>query len=56
MNRRYFCGLLVLLAISEWLLFAAILMKSEIPGSDFIALYTAAKLVVTSELKHMKSV
>ena len=48
MNRRYFCGLLVLLAISEWLLFAAILMKSEIPGSDFIALYTAAKLVDTS--------
>ena len=45
MNRRYFCTWLVLLAISESLLFTAILMKSEIPGSDFVALYTAAKLV-----------
>jgi hypothetical protein len=41
---------LVLLAVSEWLVFSAILTKSEIPGSDFVTVYTGAKLVGTNPM------
>jgi len=50
MKRVLLCGVLVLLAASEWLLFSAILTKSEIPGSDFITVYTGAKLVGTNPM------
>ena len=37
-------GLLLLLAISEWWLFASTSTKSATPGSDFAILYAGAKL------------
>ena len=48
MKHVLLCGVLVLLAVSEWLLSSAILTKSEIPGSDFVTLYTGARLVATN--------
>jgi len=50
MKRVLLCSVLVLLAVSEWLLSSAILTKSEIPGSDFTTVYTGAKLVGTNPM------
>jgi len=50
MKRVLLCSVLVLLAVSEWLLSSAILTKSEIPGSDFVTLYTGARLVGTNPM------
>ena len=50
MKHVLLCGVLVLLAVSEWLLSSAILTKSEIPGSDFFTLYTGARLVGTNPM------